>query len=156
MFPVSFKRALKKMRHYNARRDLKKASGLPTSAMASGSQSNISEGATIISTDEDDELELPVLPSTYFECQKGMGEWIDKAETFSPKSKAKFQQWAEGTQICLAEAQLQQESYRAVQSRIQEEEKRRKTKSRRVIQKGGIILLQMPALERRKRIRSRS
>ena len=139
MFPVSFKRALKKMRHYNARRDLKKASGLPTSAMASGLQSNISEGATIISTDEDDELELPVLPSTYFECQKGMGEWIDKAETFSPKSKAKFQQWAEGTQICLAEAQLQQESYRAVQSRIKEEDKRRKTKSRRVIQKGGII-----------------
>ena len=139
MFPVSFKRALKKMRHYNARRDLKKASGLPTSVMASGSQSNISEGATIISTDEDDELELPVLPSTYFECQKGMGEWIDKAETFSPKSKAKFQQWAEGTQTCLAEAQLQQESYRAVQSQIQEEEKRRKTKSRQVIQKGGII-----------------
>jgi len=68
-----------------------------------------------------------------------MGQWIDKAKTFSRKSKVKFQQWAEGTQICLAEAQLQQASYRAVQSRIQEEEKRRKTKSRRVIQKGGII-----------------
>src|SRR6202012_3754438 len=39
----------------------------------------------------------------------------------------------------LAEAQLQQDLYHAVQARIQEEEQRRKTKSRRVIQTGGMI-----------------
>ena len=93
---------------------------------------------SIIFADEGGELELPVLPSTYFECQRGMGEWIDKAETFSPSSKARFQQWAKGTQICLAEGQLQEESYRAIQSKIQEQEKR-KTKSRRSIQAGGMI-----------------
>lgn len=91
--------------------------------------------------DEEDDLELPILPSTYFDCQKGMGEWVDKAETFSPSSKARFQQWAKGTEICLAEGQLQAETYRTIQSRIQEQEKR-KVKSRRSIQKGGLLTVE--------------
>ena len=138
MFPVSFKGALKKMCHYNARRDLKTASGMTVSE-GSSSQSNENEG---VATDESQEFELPMLPSIYFECQKGMGEWIDKAEVFSPNSKDRFQQWAKGTQICLAEAQLQQDAYRAVQARIREKEQRRKTKSRWVIQTGGMITVE--------------
>jgi len=112
------------------------------------SQSNGNAEATPASIDESEELELPTLPSTYFECQKGIGEWIEKAETFSPNSKGKFQQWAKATEICLAEAQLQQDSYHSVQARIREEEKRCKTKSRRVIQKGGVITVEAARLRK--------
>ena len=132
MFPVAFKKleALKKMRHYNARRNLKAISGASTSSSSDpGPSILVNSTETEVSIEEGGELELPVLPSTYFECQRGMGEWIDKAETFNPSSKARFQQWAKGTNICLAEGQLQEESYRAIQSKIQEQEKR-KTKSR--------------------------
>jgi len=93
MFPVAYKVALKKMRYYNARRDLRTGTDLPISER-SCSQSNGNAEATPASIDVSEELELPTLPSTYFECQKGIGEWIDKAETFSPNSKGKFQQWA--------------------------------------------------------------
>ena len=112
------------------------------------SQSNGNSEETPASIDESEELELPTLPSTYFECQKGIGEWIEKAETFSPNSKGKFQQWAKATEICLAEAQLQQDSYHSVQARIREEEKRCKTKSRRVIQKGGVITVEAARLRK--------
>ena len=100
------------------------------------------EASTVPSIlEEDGELDIPVLPSTYFECQKGIGEGVDRAETFSPSYKYRFQQWAKGTEICLAEAQLQQESYRTVPARIQEAEKC-KNNSRRVIQKGGAITVE--------------
>ena len=133
MFPASYKSALKKMRHYNAK---KKAMQHPVSTLTTSTMSG--EASTAPSMEEDGELDLPVLPSTYFECQKGIGEWVDRAETFSPSSKNRFQQWAKGTEICLAEAQLQPESYRTVQARIQEAEKR-KNHSCCVIQKGGAI-----------------
>jgi len=91
MFPVAYKVALKKMCYYNVRRDVKTGTHLPISER-SCSQSNGNAEATPASIDESEELELLTLPSTYFECQKGIGEWIDKAETFSPNSKGKFQQ----------------------------------------------------------------
>jgi len=64
------------------------------------------ESSTALSMEKGGELELPVLPSTYFDCQKGLGESVDRAETFSQSSKTWFQQWAKGTEICLAEAQI--------------------------------------------------
>ena len=128
MFPASYKSALKKMRHYNAK---KKAMQHPISSLTASAVSG--EASTAPSMAEDGKLDLLILPSTYFECQKGIGEWMDRAETFSPSSQNHFQQWAKGTKICLAEAQLQQESYCTVQARIQEAEKR-KNNSRRVIQ----------------------
>ena len=102
MFPASYKSLLKKMRHYNAK---KKAMQRPFSTLAIGTM--LGEASTALNMEEDGELDLPVLPSTYFECQKGIGEWVDRAKTFSPSSKNHFQQWAKGTEICLAEAQLQ-------------------------------------------------
>jgi len=86
-------------------------------------------------------LELPKLPGTYFNCQRGLGEWVDWAENFCPSSKIRFQQGAKEAQVCLAQAELQQETYQNIQTRIQEG-KRRKSKSRRVIQKGGIITVE--------------
>ena len=151
MFPVSFKGALKKMRHYNARRNHKVVSLADKSSSAEAGPSTMEvEGQAEASVEEGGELELPILPSTYFECQKGMGEWIDRAETFSPSSKDRFQQWAKGTQICLAEGQLQEESYRAIQSRIREQEKR-KTNSRRTIQKGGMITVEQARQRKKER-----
>jgi len=69
-----------------------------------------------------------------------MAEWIDRAEAFSPTSKERFQQWAKVTEVCLAKAQLQEETFRNVQTRINDAEKRR-AKSRRVIQKGGVMTI---------------
>ncbi|RPA89562.1 hypothetical protein L873DRAFT_1849237 [Choiromyces venosus 120613-1] len=108
MFPVSYKGALKKMCYYNAKRDGKTKSALnPTIGLNTHTSTNHLHTSSTDNMQEDDELELPVLPSTYFECQKGIREWIDKVETFSLTSKVKFQQWAKGTEIVLAEAQLQ-------------------------------------------------
>jgi len=132
MFPVSYKIALKKMRHYN------KGNLAGTQPGPSNTAGQASETYDTPSVDEDGELDLPTLTSSYFECQKGIGEWIEHAETFSPTSRARFQQWAKGTQISLAQAELQQQSYHDVQARILEEA-RRKSKSRRVIQKGGVV-----------------
>lgn len=135
MFPVSFKKALKKMRHYNKKG---KSVGNDLGAL-SGTQVDGEDQA--ISVEEGGELELPKLPGTYFNCQRGLGEWVDRAENFSPSSKIRFQQWAKEAQVCLAQAELQQETYQNIQTRIQED-KKRKSKSRRVIQKGGIITVE--------------
>ncbi|RPA94015.1 hypothetical protein L873DRAFT_1940985 [Choiromyces venosus 120613-1] len=85
MFPVSYKMALKTMRHYNKRKPVGAQSGI---AMTSESTSNTLGGPSV---KEGGDLELPTLPSTYFECQKGIGEWIDHAESFSPTSNTWFQ-----------------------------------------------------------------
>ncbi|RPA94209.1 hypothetical protein L873DRAFT_1793115 [Choiromyces venosus 120613-1] len=53
----------------------------------------------------------------------------------------RFQQWAKGIQISLVQAELQQQSYKNVQKRIQEEAKH-KSKSRSIIQKGGVITIE--------------
>jgi len=92
MYPVAYKAAVKKMHHYNAHRELKKTASMPATK-GSSSQSNANEEVAICSMDTGEELEFPTLPRTNFKCQKGIGEWIDKAETFSSTSKAKFQQW---------------------------------------------------------------
>ena len=144
MFPVSCKMALKKMRHYTNRTSNRKQLSVGIST------SNSVEGSEQISEAESDDLELPTLPSTYFECQQGMGEWIERAETFSPTSKTRFQQWAKGTQISLAQAELQQQTYHNVQSRIQEAAKH-KSNSRRVIQTGGEISVQSARLKKKQK-----
>ena len=78
MFPVAFKKALKKMRHYNARSNLKTISGASTLSSSDPDPSIlVNSTETEVSIEEGGELELPVLPSTNFECQRGMGEWID-------------------------------------------------------------------------------
>ncbi|RPA92354.1 hypothetical protein L873DRAFT_1794319 [Choiromyces venosus 120613-1] len=119
MFPVSYKGALKKMRYYNAKRDGKTKSALnPTIGLHTHTSTNHLYNSSTDNMQENDELELPVLPSTYFEYQTGIREWIEKVKTFSPTSKVKFQQWAKGIEIVLAESQLQQESYHAVESQI--------------------------------------
>ena len=144
MFPVSFKAGLKKMRHYN------KGKG-PEVAATNSPNSNGDPGTqSAISVEEGGELELPVLPSTYFECQRGMGEWVDRAEAFSPSSKDRFKQWAKDTQVYLAQAELQQESYQNVQTRIAEAAQR-KSKSRRVIQKGGVITVESARLRKKEK-----
>ncbi|RPA95172.1 hypothetical protein L873DRAFT_1846183 [Choiromyces venosus 120613-1] len=83
MFPVSYKMALKKMRHYNKRKPVGAQSGM---AMTSESTSNTLGGPSV---EEGGDLELPILPSTYFECQKGIGECIDHAESFSSTSNTR-------------------------------------------------------------------
>jgi len=144
MFSVSFKAGLKKMRHYN------KGKG-PEVAATNSPNSNGDPGTqSAISVEEGGELELPVLPSTYFECQRGMGEWVDRAEAFSPSCKDRFKQWAKDTQVYLAQAELQQESYQNVQTRIAEAAQR-KSKSRRVIQKGGVITVESARLRKKEK-----
>ncbi|RPA95960.1 hypothetical protein L873DRAFT_1845620 [Choiromyces venosus 120613-1] len=144
MFPVSYKMALKKMHHYNKRKPVRAQSGM---AMTSESTSNTLGGPSV---EEGGDLELPTLPSTYFECQKGIGEWIDHAESFSPTSNTRFQQWAKGTQISLAQAELQQQTYQNVQLQIQEKEKGR-SKSRQVVQKGGVITVEAARLKQQEK-----
>lgn len=125
MFPVSCKMALKKIRYYNNRNNNRNQ---PSTEMSTRTAIDATEQ---IAEEEGGKLELPTLPSTYFECQQGMSEWIERAEPFSPTSKARFQQWAKGTQISLAQAEFQQQTYHNIQSRIQEEAKC-KSNSRRV------------------------
>jgi len=93
MFPVSYKKALKKMCYYN------KGNLAGTQPGPSNTAGPASETYDTLSVEEGGELDHPTLPSSYFECQKGMGEWIEHAETFSPTSRARFQQWVKGTQI---------------------------------------------------------
>ncbi|RPA97179.1 hypothetical protein L873DRAFT_1920878 [Choiromyces venosus 120613-1] len=125
---------LKKMRHYNKGKHVGKQSDTARQLAETSNPQDVP------SVEEGGDLKLPTIPSTYFECQKGLGEWIDHVETFSLTSKVRFQQWAKGTQISLAQAELQQQSYNNVQTRIQEEAKH-KSKSRRVIQKGSVITI---------------
>jgi len=68
MFPVSFKVGLLKMRHYN------KGNGLEVAASNSPNSNGDPRTQSAISVEEGGELELPVLPSRYFECQRGMSE----------------------------------------------------------------------------------
>ena len=136
MFPVSFNSALKKMRYYN-----NKAIGTtkqPTTAM---SNPEAGSSQSIVPLEEEGDIEIVKTPSTYIECQKGMVEWIDRAETFSSTSKECFQQWAKRTEVCLAKAQLEEETYHNIQTRIDEAEKH-KAKSRCVIQKGGVLTIE--------------
>jgi len=83
----------------------------PETAQPSG---GASETHDVPSIEEGGQLDIPTLPSSYCESQKGIGEWIDRAETFSPTSRARFQKWAKGTEILLAQAELQQQSYHNV------------------------------------------
>ncbi|RPB06190.1 hypothetical protein L873DRAFT_1851141 [Choiromyces venosus 120613-1] len=144
MFPVSYKIALKKMHHYNKPKPVGAQSGM---AMTSESTSNTLGGPSV---EEGSDLELPTLPSTYFECQKGIGEWIDHAESFSPTSNTRFQQWTKGTQISLAQAELQQQTYQNVQLQIQEKVKQR-SKSRWVVQKGDVITVEAARLKQQEK-----
>ena len=75
-----------------------------------------------------------------------MSEWIDQAEVFSLTSKEYFQQWAKVIDVCLAKAQLQEETYCNVQTRINDGEKR-KAESRHVIQKGGVMTIEEAQLK---------
>jgi len=90
MFPVSFKNTLKKIRYYNS-----KAKGTPDQPATAISNPEASSRETVVSQEGDGDLELIKTPGGYFECQKGMAKWIDRAEAFSPTSKKHFQQWAQ-------------------------------------------------------------
>jgi len=145
MFPVSSKKALNKMHCYNkAKRTEKQPQGI-----ISNIETN--EQPEEPSMEEGGLLELPTLPSTYFESQKGMGEWINHTETFSPNSKARFQQWAKATPRSLGQAELQHQSYHNVQARIQEEAKGKCT-SRCVIQKGGMITIEAARVRNKEKV----
>ncbi|RPA96090.1 hypothetical protein L873DRAFT_1695567, partial [Choiromyces venosus 120613-1] len=111
MFPVSNKVALKKMWYYNnkAKHTIGEPVSLRNSSEAASSQHKVS-------VEHDGDLELPTPSSSYFESQKGLAEWVDKAQTFSPSSKAWFKKWAEGTQVLLAQAQLQEETFLSIQT----------------------------------------
>ena len=102
MFPASYKSALKQMLHYNAK---KKATYTQPSNPVIASVSS-GKGSNILILEEGGDLELPVLPSIYFQYQKEMGERVDKADGFSPISKNQFQQLAKGMKIYLTEVQL--------------------------------------------------
>ncbi|RPA97626.1 hypothetical protein L873DRAFT_1844659 [Choiromyces venosus 120613-1] len=72
---------------------------------------------------EDTVSDLSHPPSTYFESQAGI------------------QEWAEGTQVLLAKAQLQEETYNNIHKRIRTEETCKRN-SHYIIQKGGILTVQ--------------
>ena len=144
MFPVLYKKALKKLRCYNKAKCTEKH----PQGIISNSKTNQQPGEP--SMEKGGLLELPTLSGTYFESQKGMGEWIDRAETFSPNLKARFQQWAKGTQISLTHAELQHQSYHNVQARILKKTKRKST-FRRVIQKGGMITIEVARVRKKEK-----
>jgi len=90
------------MRHYN------KGNLAGTQPGPSNTAGQASETYDTPSVEEGGELDLSTLPSGYFECQKGIGEWIQHVGTFRPTCRARFQLWANGTQISVAQAELQQ------------------------------------------------
>jgi len=144
MFPVSFKQRLRKMRHYNQGKG-------PEVAATNSAKSNGNPGTqSAISVAEGGELELPVLPSTYFECQREMSEWVDQAEAFSTSSKDRFKQWTKDKQVYLAQPEHQQESYQNRQTRIVEAAQQ-KSKSTRVIQKGSFITVESARLRKKEK-----
>ncbi|RPB04630.1 hypothetical protein L873DRAFT_1786132 [Choiromyces venosus 120613-1] len=98
------------------------------------------DGSQAISA-EDTVSDLSHPPSTYFESQAGIQEWVDQAAIFSPKAKDRFKQWVERTQVLLAKAQLQEETYNNIHERIQTEETRKRN-SHYVIQKVGVLTIQ--------------
>jgi len=87
MYPVSFKKSLKKIRHY-----YKKGKCVATTLKNAADTQSSSEAYTMVSTEKGGDIELPMLPSSYFDSQKGLGEWVERAETFSTTSKIRFQQ----------------------------------------------------------------
>jgi len=56
--------------------------------------------------EDNGDIEVSIVPSSYFESQKGLDEWIECAETVSLASKIQFLQSAEETQVLLAQAEL--------------------------------------------------
>jgi len=68
MFPVSYNKALKKIHYYNKGKHIAE---YPETAQPSA---GASETHDVPSIEECGQLDLPTLPSSYFESQKGIGE----------------------------------------------------------------------------------
>ncbi|RPA94214.1 hypothetical protein L873DRAFT_1939931 [Choiromyces venosus 120613-1] len=138
MFPVSYKNAIKKMRYYNNKMTI--VSGREPHGGDNHEVHELGHGSQAI-TAEDTVSDLSHLPSTYFESQAGIQEWVDRAAIFSPKAKDQFKQWAQGTQVLLAKAQLQEETYNNIHERIRTEETCKRN-SHCIIQKAGVLTVQ--------------
>jgi len=63
MFPVSFKKALKKMGHYNK----KWGKDIATPLHKVADNQDASAVYTTVSVEDDGDIALPILPSSYFE-----------------------------------------------------------------------------------------
>jgi len=107
MFTVSFKKAVKKMRQYNTMEGKRVA----TLLYNAGDNQEAREVYSALSVEDDGDIELPILPSSYFKSQKCLDDWVERAETFSRTSKMRFHQWAKETQVSLAQNELQQDTY---------------------------------------------
>ncbi|RPA94217.1 hypothetical protein L873DRAFT_1793123 [Choiromyces venosus 120613-1] len=82
MFSVAFKKALKKMRYYNHKTPTNRVLEEP---IGSASSSGAIESQVDASVDEGRELELPTLPSTYFNCQKDLSQALFLLEPASTR-----------------------------------------------------------------------
>jgi len=90
------------MRYYNKK--VRKDVATPLHNAANNQEA--SKVYTPVSVEDHGDIKLPILPSSYFKSQKGLGELVERAETFSPTSKISFQQWAKETQVSIAQAEL--------------------------------------------------
>jgi len=118
-WPPSYKAACKKMRQYAKKR---KAPEPETELQPS--------------TDDDEPI-LPRMPSTLFQCESGIDEWVSRTpDDWSSPSKKRFKAWMQGTKIQLSKAQLQEQEHRSLQSRLHEQHKN-KLNSRKHINAGG-------------------
>jgi hypothetical protein len=134
MWLVSCKAGLKKMRQYSK--------PLRRKALTDNDNS-------------DDEPELPPLPpppTTYFEFEIAIEEWLDRGppKEYSSPSKQRFTDSLKATKVHLGKAILIDHEHRSIQTKLFEETKR-KTTSRRSIHRGGEI--KVSVAREKKRVR---
>src|SRR5947207_14919634 len=82
---------------------------------------------------------LPLIPTTYMQCEQGLEEWEERVpEILSSPSAQRFTYWVKGTKTNLARAEIQ--NLELVQlHQMLEGQNKKKLRSRKSIQTGGAL-----------------
>src|ERR1700722_16877935 len=85
------------------------------------------------------EVKLPTTPKTFAHAEIGLREWTDRIpDLLSSPSIRRFNSFVKGTSEVLASGYLKEWEYKILSDRVAEQQKKKK-RSRRVIQKGGVL-----------------
>lgn len=121
IWPINCKAALKKMKVYS-KPELETALELPT---------------------------IPSTPATFSQSELGLRRWTERVpDLLSSPSRKDFRSWAKGTEEILVGGDLKDLEHNILVQRVEEQNKK-KTTSRQVVQKGGALTV----VEAREKIR---
>ena len=117
MWPVSCKTVITKMREYCQKQKLK----------------------DIDNNDDSDFPILPLIPTTYMQCEQGLEEWEEHVpEILSSPLAQRFTYWVKGMKTNLAQAKIQNLKFVQFHQMLEGQNKK-KLCSRKSIQTGGAL-----------------